>query len=140
MASFRLTNFAERDMEDIGRYTEKQWDRKQRNHYLTELDASFQSLANTQSIGQDCSYIRAGYRKYQVKRHVIFYHIISEGMRLCAFYMNGWTLEDTYLTMIARIASASTLSHHCNNRIRVAVQCYPNSKSDRNCHTYIASF
>lgn len=37
MASFYLTNAAETDLKEIGRYTRKQWGAAQRDKYLTML-------------------------------------------------------------------------------------------------------
>lgn len=73
MASFYLTNAAKTDLKEIGRYTRKQWGVAQRDKYLTMLDGCFQDLAAQPLRGQDCSNIRAGYRKYSAGSHVIFY-------------------------------------------------------------------
>ena len=77
MATFQLTNDAEMDMADIGRYTEAQWGRDQRIQYLTELDDSFHLLADAPGMGEDCNYIRAGYRKHPVGRHLVFYRSVA---------------------------------------------------------------
>ena len=73
MASFYLTHAARADLKEIGRYTKRQWGVAQRDKYLTMLDGCFQDLAIQPLRGQDCSDIRAGYRKYNAGSHVIFY-------------------------------------------------------------------
>lgn len=73
MPGFVLTNKAKADLKTIARYTENQWGREQRNRYLALLDSSFHDLAAAPFKGRDCSEIRAGYRKYGVGRHIIFY-------------------------------------------------------------------
>ena len=73
MPAFRLTAKARADLRDIGRYTQRTWGRDQRNHYLSRLDEAFHLLAREPDRGRSCDNIRQGYRKYQVRRHVIFY-------------------------------------------------------------------
>lgn len=73
MKPFRLTKKAVEDLRSIGRYTENTWGREQRNIYLARLDTCFSTIAKDPDIGLACDYIRNGYRKYHVGRHLIFY-------------------------------------------------------------------
>jgi toxin ParE1/3/4 len=73
MPSFTLTNKAKADLKEIGIYTQKNWGREQRDKYLTKIDQCFQQLALKPDKGKDCGYIRAGYRKYGIGGHIIFY-------------------------------------------------------------------
>ena len=73
MAAFRLRAVAKRDLIQIASYTEERWGKRQRDLYLRQLDAAFQQLAENSAIGRQCDYIRAGYRKFPVSSHVIFY-------------------------------------------------------------------
>ena len=73
MAEFLLTNAAKDDLKSIGRYTQEQWGCEQRNRYLTLLDSSFHDLADNPLMGKDCSDIIAGYRKFPVGKHLVFY-------------------------------------------------------------------
>ncbi len=73
MLSIRLAVSAIQDMKDIGRYTRKNWGREQRDRYLSKLDHCFQMIAHRPEIGKACDYIRPGYRKYHIGRHLIFY-------------------------------------------------------------------
>lgn len=63
MPEVTLTQKALADLKEIGRYTQKEWGRQQRDVYLTMLDACFQQLADDPLKGKDCSEIRNGYRK-----------------------------------------------------------------------------
>lgn len=78
MATFTLSLQAKTDLLSIGRYTQKTWGKIQRNRYLHLLDDSFQRLAQTPEIGQRCDDIRAGYWKYRVGRHLIFFRKKSD--------------------------------------------------------------
>ncbi len=77
MPRFVLTKAALVDLQSIGRYTADTWGREQRNRYLTLLDASMHDLADNPRLGRDCSEIRAGYRRYRVGKHILFYRQID---------------------------------------------------------------
>lgn len=75
--SFHLTQKAKADLKEIARYTQKTWGHGQRNIYLQKIDIAFHDLSETPDIGRDCDYIRAGYKKYGVGKHFIFYRAIE---------------------------------------------------------------
>ena len=75
---FTLTKKAVSDLKEIGRYTQDQWSREQRDIYLTMMDACFHQLAADPLKGKDCSDIRQGYRKQTAGSHVIFYRQLSD--------------------------------------------------------------
>ncbi|MCG8322103.1 MAG: type II toxin-antitoxin system RelE/ParE family toxin [Cytophagales bacterium] len=57
-------------------YTKK-WGINQRNTYLTQIDTAFHMLSDNPAKGFSCDYIRQGYFKYGVGKHLIFYRIIN---------------------------------------------------------------
>lgn len=59
MPSFSLTNKAIADLLEIGRYTEEHWGKVQRDKYLSLIDESFSSIAQSPTQGQDCSDINS---------------------------------------------------------------------------------
>ncbi|MDA8139801.1 MAG: type II toxin-antitoxin system RelE/ParE family toxin [Desulfobacteraceae bacterium] len=73
MPGFRITEKAMDDLRSIARRTEEKWGRNQRNKYLSMLDEGFNTIAQRPDLGVACDYIRPGYRKYRVGRHLIFY-------------------------------------------------------------------
>jgi toxin ParE1/3/4 len=73
MMEFRVSAKALKDLRAIGRYTQRKWGKDQRNKYLSMLDAGFHTIAHSPEVGINCEYIRSGYRKYYVGRHLIFY-------------------------------------------------------------------
>jgi len=77
MPRFVLTEAALADLKSIGRYTADTWGREQRNRYLALLDASMNDLADNPRLGRDCGEIRAGYRRYRVGKHILFYRQID---------------------------------------------------------------
>ncbi|MEO5584389.1 MAG: type II toxin-antitoxin system RelE/ParE family toxin [Flavobacteriales bacterium] len=75
--SFRITLRAKADLIAIGRYTERAWGKRQRDKYLTELDACFKLLARNAKLGRPRPEIQEGYYSFSQGSHVIFY-IIAE--------------------------------------------------------------
>jgi toxin ParE1/3/4 len=93
MGSFRLTVLALKDLRSIGRYTQTTWGREQRNRYLTKLDESFHLLAANPQRGRVCDDIRAGYRKYHVGRHLIFYRIVQDDIEIIRILHDSMDVE-----------------------------------------------
>jgi toxin ParE1/3/4 len=61
------------DLKTIWRYSFRQWGERQADLYLGQLDDGIRTLVDFPDIGVPCDHIRAGYRKLQVNRHLIFY-------------------------------------------------------------------
>jgi len=74
MLDIRIRPRAEQDLKAIWRYTFERWGEPQADLYLRQLDAAIQSLLEFPDIGEACDYLRAGYRKLHVNRHLVFYH------------------------------------------------------------------
>ena len=70
-----LSPRAEADLDEIWDYTETTWGTAQAETYLREIGTAFDVIAADPRRGQDCSHIRAGYRKFAVGSHVIFYRM-----------------------------------------------------------------
>ena len=75
--AFFLTQRAKADLKSIASYTQKKWGIKQRNTYLTQIDTAFHVLSDNPTKGFNCDYIRQGYFKYRVGKHLIFYRIVN---------------------------------------------------------------
>ena len=75
MADFRLRPEALHDLGAIWEYTVDQWDSDQAAKYLRLLNANLEKLAQNPEFGRPCNWIRQGYRKHLVGKHVIFYRI-----------------------------------------------------------------
>jgi toxin ParE1/3/4 len=73
VADFIVSKKAFDDLLQIGRYTEREWGKSQRNAYLKQLDKSFYALATMPLIGTSCEEVRKGYRKYAMGNHLVFY-------------------------------------------------------------------
>ncbi|MGV1792651.1 type II toxin-antitoxin system RelE/ParE family toxin [Rhizobium sp. A37_96] len=69
---YALSPLAERDLEDIWRYTVERWSVKQAETYHAEVIRAFEGLASGLNIGRHAD-VREGYFKYIVGSHVIYY-------------------------------------------------------------------
>lgn len=76
---FQLTIRAKEDLKSIALYTEDLWGLVQRNLYLKQIDDVFHIIAKSPHCGRACDYIRQGYYKYNIGKHIIFYRQISVG-------------------------------------------------------------
>jgi toxin ParE1/3/4 len=93
MSIFRLTELAKQDLLSIGRYTQTSWGREQRNRYLAKIDAAFHLLAIETQRGRACEDLLAGYYKYHVGRHLIFYRQFSEGVEIVRILHDRMDIE-----------------------------------------------
>jgi len=78
--SFRLTPAARADLSSIWDYTEEHWDAHQAETYIRELHAAMERVAEDPRRGRPCDEIRAGYRKYAIGSHLIFYVVPDDGV------------------------------------------------------------
>ena len=69
-------------MESVWHYSAAQWGSRQTERCIDDLAAAFKFLAENQNAGSTCAYIRTGYRKYPVKRHVIYYRVTGYGIEI----------------------------------------------------------
>ena len=75
MPAFRITPRAREDLINIGRYTERQWGRHQRNTYLNALEKRLGWLAENPQLGKHRTDVAEGYYSFPQGQHVIFYMI-----------------------------------------------------------------
>lgn len=69
---------AKRDLKDIWHYSFKKWGLEQAHTYVSDIENGLETIANNPKIGFACDYIRAGYRQYGIRKHMIFYKIHSD--------------------------------------------------------------
>jgi toxin ParE1/3/4 len=80
MAEYRLAPTAERDMEQIWRFTARKWGVDQAHRYTDKLTAAFGTLAEAPDRAQACDHIRSGYRRRNVERHAIYFRKTPRGI------------------------------------------------------------
>jgi toxin ParE1/3/4 len=75
MPGYRVTPRALEDLKNIGRYTEQQWGKRQRNTYLRALEKRFGWLAVNPQLGKHRTDVAEGYYSFPQCDHVVFYMI-----------------------------------------------------------------
>lgn len=69
------SRLAENDLINIWLYSFEEWGELQADEYLDQLNAGLHGLLTNSEIGIDCSFIKEGYRRFQINRHFVFYRI-----------------------------------------------------------------
>jgi toxin ParE1/3/4 len=80
MPGFHISAEAEEDIDEIAAYSVQWWGWRQADRYLEKLEDGFKLLAQNPSIGRACGSIRAGMRRFEIGRHVVFYMEEPEGL------------------------------------------------------------
>ncbi|MDR0321688.1 MAG: type II toxin-antitoxin system RelE/ParE family toxin [Treponema sp.] len=75
---FHLTCKAYEDLKGIAIYTQENWGVSQRAIYLKMMDDAFHEIAENPAHGRKIDDIRAGYYKYKIGKHFIFYRLVSK--------------------------------------------------------------
>jgi toxin ParE1/3/4 len=73
---------ARRDLIGIGIYTEKQWGKRQRKKYLSQLKTRIKRLAKNPTQGQQHHDLPEAPYGYHEGRHVIFYRPAAHGIEI----------------------------------------------------------
>lgn len=82
MSGYRLSGEADRDIEEIGRFTAERWGLHQAETYLVGLHEAFQTLATYPEFGRRVDHIRAGYRRLERGSHCIYYVLSADGVTI----------------------------------------------------------
>ena len=75
MPDYRLTPAAELDLERIWKYSAEKWGPDQADRYIDDLVAGFDSIAEAPKAAPKCDYIRSGYRRQSIERHVVYFRM-----------------------------------------------------------------
>ena len=75
--TIRLSRLAQRDLDDIRRYTVENWGRGQWLQYYRGLVRTFEGIASDPDGGRDRSLFAEGLRSVNCGRHVIFFARIA---------------------------------------------------------------
>ena len=93
MSNFSLRPKARQDLEDIWFYTLNTWGEAQADKYIYDLNDSFEFLKDNPERGRPCDYVREGYRKHYVGKHIVFYRKTSTGVDIVRILHQRMDLE-----------------------------------------------
>lgn len=82
MKSYVISEAAERDLVEIFTYTVTTWGYGQASQYLDLLSEAFVLLASMPHMGIGSARLSKGLRRFPVEKHVVFYRITSDGIRI----------------------------------------------------------
>jgi toxin ParE1/3/4 len=80
MNGYVLSPRAQADIESIWDYTAERWGKAQAEHYIRSIKDAIETVAADPRRGRPCEDIRAGYRKYPVGSHFIFFRTATNGI------------------------------------------------------------
>ena len=80
--TYALSGEADRDIDEILRFTKARWGLRQAERYGGELHATFDLLAGAPEIGKRIDHIRAGYRRFEHRSHSIYYVTTAGGVTI----------------------------------------------------------
>ena len=80
MSGFVLSPRAQADLDDIWTYTAATWDDHQAERYIRDIWHAIRMLAADPRKARACDEIRAGYHKYTVGSHVLFFRQVDVGI------------------------------------------------------------
>jgi toxin ParE1/3/4 len=73
VTSYKLSRKAQSDLSDIWDYTARHWGLEQASRYVRSIATACDDIAAQRIAGRAADEVRAGYRKWPVGSHVIFY-------------------------------------------------------------------
>ncbi len=82
MLELYLRPKAKRDLAKIWYDTRVEWGEEQADRYISNIDAAFRRLLEHPKLGRACDEVREGYRRHITGKHVIFYRIMPEKIRI----------------------------------------------------------
>ena len=82
MAEYRLAPKARDDLEAVWMFSLNQWGPEQTGRYIDGLTDAFEFLAENFASGVPCNHIRKGYRRFSLKRHMIYYRKTPYGIEV----------------------------------------------------------
>lgn len=82
MSEYRLSPAAQGDLHEIFDYTVRQWGLEQAVRYTQMIERACAMLADAPEQAQDCGYVRTGYRRTAVERHVNYFRTESYGIAI----------------------------------------------------------
>ena len=80
MTGYRLTPAAQRDLSSSWDYTKDRWGVAEAETYIREIGAAVERVAEDPRRGRTCDELRAGYRRYAIGSHLLFYVERSDGV------------------------------------------------------------
>lgn len=82
MATFELSQAADRDLTDIYIYSYRTFGPETADAYLASMEDCFRRLAEFPGLGRDIGHMRAGYFRFEHASHTVFFTKTGGGIRI----------------------------------------------------------
>ena len=82
MASYELSEAADRDLTGIYIYSYRQFGSAQADAYLLSLEHCFGKLSQFPQLGRSLDHLRRGYFRFEHESHTVFYVRTEDGIRI----------------------------------------------------------
>jgi toxin ParE1/3/4 len=82
LPKYFLTKRALSDLREIARYTTTTWSVNQAIRYISQIHSRLKMLGENPGMGRSCDAVSPGLRRHEHGKHVIFYRIKPEGIRV----------------------------------------------------------
>ena len=79
-AKFVVSLRAQRDLDGIWDFTAGRWGVAKAEAYIRQIGAAVRTIAADPRRGQPCDEVRAGYMKYHVGSHMLFYRRVGKSI------------------------------------------------------------
>lgn len=89
MNKYILSRYTQYDIEEIYRFTKKEFGKEQAIQYLEGLRDSFDLLANNPNIGRSRDEFKKGLLSLPFQSHIIFYRIFKNHIRIVRVLYGG---------------------------------------------------
>ena len=80
MGIVRLRPAADRDLQNIYRYSVNEWGDDRAERYIRDLNTAFQKLANNELKSTRADYIHSGLHSCRVVSHIVFFKHTDDGI------------------------------------------------------------
>lgn len=82
MSDIIYLNSAKTDLKGIWNHTKEKWGVAQADKYLLAIEETISLISQNPEIGSSRDYVRQGYRGFLSGRHIIYYTVQSETIRI----------------------------------------------------------
>ena len=79
---YELSQEADKDLDEIFDYTQKEFGFDQAVKYLTQFEDLFALMVDNPALGKKREEIRSGLRSFPMAEHVVFYRILKDRIRI----------------------------------------------------------
>lgn len=82
MLKLHIQAKAKNDLKEIWHYSYASFGERKADEYFNVMETRLKALKENPELGSRCDYIRAGYRKFHIQKHIVFYKIMPSKIQI----------------------------------------------------------